>query len=580
MANTSPTPEKQEDKVGNTITEATVFAKIIAKNFLSLPSIARDLNVARQNIIKLVKLRGGESTNKADAMFLKSSEAETKLGVEKQKLTAKEVTPTPAEKEEVGMGGRFISRMLGKTKLGKKLLNSKLIKGFSKIFSVGGFARILSRLALPLLIFSAVWEGITGAFETWKETGSIWETFKSFAGGIVDFFTFGLIDKQMVSDFYDWMLGAYEKIGQSIADFFGFGDWFTEKFAKVKDYLGVGVKAKKISPEVEQPEIEQEEAKKKEPKVVEIEKKRKEKQDEEERKQAQQGTVLTSEEGTPVLSGTGEPIGVGEPTPAPAPAPSPTPVPTEKKKEEKAPTKAPSPGFAAGKSAMLSAMDKEGITNPDARAQIMAQAAHESGSFRYTEELGKPAYFEKYNGRKDLGNTQPGDGPRFKGRGFLQTTGRVNYDQFKQAFGVDVIEKPEVLAEAKYAADSALFWFKKNAKKVEKLSGGDWANTKGVTKAVNGGFNGLEDRMQYFEKFRNDPTITKVASNTTAPEGSQVAATSSAVASEQRKQQKPQTPVIVNAQTTNNSTTTVNRTTVAQNRDNSGTNSALVARAA
>jgi F0F1-type ATP synthase assembly protein I len=104
MANTSPTPEKQEDKVGNTITEATVFAKIIAKNFLSLPSIARDLNVARQNIIKLVKLRGGESTNKADAMFLKSSEAETKLGVEKQKLTAKEVTPTPAEKEEVGMG--------------------------------------------------------------------------------------------------------------------------------------------------------------------------------------------------------------------------------------------------------------------------------------------------------------------------------------------------------------------------------------------------------------------------------------------------------------------------------------------
>jgi hypothetical protein len=65
----------------------------------------------------------------------------------------------------------------------------------------------------------------------------------------------------------------------------------------------------------------------------------------------------------------------------------------------------------------------------------------------YTEELGKPAYFEKYNGRKDLGNTQPGDGPRFKGRGFLQTTGRVNYDQFKQAFGVDVIEKPEVLAE-------------------------------------------------------------------------------------------------------------------------------------
>jgi len=578
MANTSPTPEK-ESSVSNSILDSIAFAKIIAKNSLSLPIIARDLNVARQNLIKLVKIKGGDATNKADAMFLKSGEAEAKLAVEQEKLTAKAVTPTKEVEETKGTGG-FLGRMLGKTKLGKKLLDNKLLKSFMGIFSPAGFMRILGRLALPLMIFSAIWEGITGAFETWKETGSAWETFKSFAGGIVEFFTFGLIDKQMVSDFYDWSFGAMEKVTQSIANFFGFGEWFTEKFAKVKEFLGVGIKAKKVEPKKEQPE--EVEAKQKEPKVVEIEKKRKEKQAEEEKKQAQQGTVLTSSDGTPVVSGGGEPVTMGEPTPAPAPAPepSPTPVPTEKKKEEKAPAKAPSPGFAAGKSAMVSAMDKEGIKDPNARAQIMAQAAHESGSFRYTEELGKPAYFEKYNGRKDLGNTQPGDGPRFKGRGFLQTTGRVNYEQFKQAFGVDVIEKPEVLAEAKYAADSALFWFKKNAKKVEKLSGGDWANTKGVTKAVNGGFNGLEDRMQYFEKFRNDPSITKVASNTTAPEGSQVASTSSALASEQRKQQKPQTPVIVNAQTTNNSTTTVNRTTVAQNRDNSGTNSALVARAA
>jgi predicted chitinase len=89
------------------------------------------------------------------------------------------------------------------------------------------------------------------------------------------------------------------------------------------------------------------------------------------------------------------------------------------------------------------------------------KAAHESGKFRYTEELGKPDYFLKYDGRKDLGNTQPGDGPRFKGRGFLQTTGRVNYQQFKDAFNVDVISNPEILGEAKYAAQSALFGSKR-----------------------------------------------------------------------------------------------------------------------
>ena len=172
-----------------------------------------------------------------------------------------------------------------------------------------------------------------------------------------------------------------------------------------------------------------------------------------------------------------------------------------------------------------------------------------------------PAYFEKYEGRKDLGNTQPGDGPKFKGRGFLQTTGRVNYQQFKDAFGVDVISDPEKLAEPENAAKSAMFWFHKNAKKVEKMSGGDWSNTKGVTKAVNGGYNGLAEREHYFEMFRNDPEITKVAAGGSAPSGTQVASNSSDVASGQRQQQKPNTPIVVN-NTNINSTTVVKKNEV------------------
>jgi putative chitinase len=195
----------------------------------------------------------------------------------------------------------------------------------------------------------------------------------------------------------------------------------------------------------------------------------------------------------------------------------PTATPTEpisKPKTKSEPIKRPpSPGFQAGKKEILQAMDKEGIKNPEARAQILAQTAHESASFKYTQELGNAQYFQKYEGRKDLGNVNPGDGLKYIGRGFLQTTGRVNYQQFADAFNVDVVNNPEKLAEPRYAADSALFWFKKNAKKVEKLSGGDWSNTKGVTKAVNGGYNGLDDRIKYYEMFKQDPEVTGVSAS-------------------------------------------------------------------
>ena len=202
---------------------------------------------------------------------------------------------------------------------------------------------------------------------------------------------------------------------------------------------------------------------------------------------------------------------VETPTPAPVSAPAPKPVIAEEKprpaetatKTEPAPVvskpsvpveqppvveikKPPSSSFQQGKKEVLNALTAEGVTDPVARAQILAQTAHESGGFKYTQEIGDVSYFQKYEGRKDLGNIYPGDGVRFIGRGFLQTTGRTNYQQFKDEFGVDVVNNPEILAEPQYAAKSALFWFKKNAKKVERLSGGDWSNTEGVTRAVNG----------------------------------------------------------------------------------------------
>ena len=145
---------------------------------------------------------------------------------------------------------------------------------------------------------------------------------------------------------------------------------------------------------------------------------------------------------------------------------------------------------------MEAAINKAGIKDKTVKAQMMAQAAHESGNFKYTQELGDAKYFEKYNGRKDLGNTRPGDGPRYRGRGFLQVTGRANYGEMSKELGVNFVEKPEALAEPKYAAASAVKWFQKRWMRFK-----DWGNTKAVTKVVNGGYNGLADREQKFAQY-------------------------------------------------------------------------------
>jgi predicted chitinase len=164
------------------------------------------------------------------------------------------------------------------------------------------------------------------------------------------------------------------------------------------------------------------------------------------------------------------------------------------------------PGFNAGVSAMNSAISKEGITNPVARAQILAQTAHESGGFKYSEEL---ASGQAYEGRKDLGNVEPGDGIKYKGRGFLQITGRSNYAAISKDLGYNFVEDPDKLSDPKYAAESALWFLKRpfNARRIK-----DWGDTKAVTKVVNGGYNGLAERENYFAEFSSDSKLADAGS--------------------------------------------------------------------
>lgn len=139
-------------------------------------------------------------------------------------------------------------------------------------------------------------------------------------------------------------------------------------------------------------------------------------------------------------------------------------------------------------------MAAAGIATPYQQAHFLAQLAHESGEFRYAEEL---ASGEAYEGRADLGNTKPGDGRRFKGRGLIQLTGRANYTSFKTDTGVDVVSDPERVATDADLSVRVACWFWQK-KKLNDLAVGD--DVAPVTKIVNGGYRGLEERQRYFDR--------------------------------------------------------------------------------
>ena len=137
-------------------------------------------------------------------------------------------------------------------------------------------------------------------------------------------------------------------------------------------------------------------------------------------------------------------------------------------------------------------MPEYGITD-ERVAAFIAQIGHESAQLRYVEELASGAAYE---GRKDLGNTQAGDGKRLKGRGLIQITGRKNYQQISDAWGIDFVANPELLATPEYAVKSACWWW--DDRKLNALADvGDFLK---ITKIINGGTNGLADRQAHYAR--------------------------------------------------------------------------------
>lgn len=147
-------------------------------------------------------------------------------------------------------------------------------------------------------------------------------------------------------------------------------------------------------------------------------------------------------------------------------------------------------------SALNDTFARYNINTKARQCHFLAQVLHESGAFRYTKEL---ASGEAYEGRKDLGNTQPGDGKKFRGRGNIQITGKSNYDLVGKAFNTDLLTYPELLEQYPLACLSAgWFWNSKNLN-----AKADVNDLIGITKKINGGLNGLADRQLWFNKCDN-----------------------------------------------------------------------------
>lgn len=143
--------------------------------------------------------------------------------------------------------------------------------------------------------------------------------------------------------------------------------------------------------------------------------------------------------------------------------------------------------------ALNETLAKYQINTPLRVAHFLAQVLHESGAFRYFEEI---ASGKAYEGRKDLGNINEGDGVKFKGRGIIQITGRTNYTLLSQDLGVDFVNNPKILADKKWAVVSAgWFW---NKRKLNEIADAD--DFIKLTKRVNGGTNGIDDRRRYLVK--------------------------------------------------------------------------------
>jgi hypothetical protein len=228
---TSPSKESAEgaqaESAGGISADVLPFLNVIAKNSIVLPGMARDMNVLRQNISKLVNLKGKESNvkaeGKADKFFQTEDAREAKLEEERKKNTPTKEgkdkkEPTEAKKEGGGLLSGLMD-MLNPINLLKGLFMG-IVGAFGAMFSGGSILAILSKIFLPAMIIGGLINGIMDAINTFKETGSITDTLISALGGFLQFITFGLFNENDLRKGMDTALTYLNPLMLSVTQFF------------------------------------------------------------------------------------------------------------------------------------------------------------------------------------------------------------------------------------------------------------------------------------------------------------------------------------------------------------------------
>lgn len=139
------------------------------------------------------------------------------------------------------------------------------------------------------------------------------------------------------------------------------------------------------------------------------------------------------------------------------------------------------------------------INTPLRASHFIAQCCHETAGFKFMKEQGKVNYFSKYDKgslAKMLGNTKKGDGWKYRGRGFLMLTGRANYQSYQNSEYCkgNIMEKPELLEGQNGSVKSGMWWWLVHG--LNELADKD--DIVKITKKVNGGLNGIDDRKNWF----------------------------------------------------------------------------------
>tara|TARA_R110000868_G_scaffold16773_5_gene74477 strand:- start:103 stop:1824 length:1722 start_codon:yes stop_codon:yes gene_type:complete len=571
--------EEQKDELKEQLAKSLAFLKVGAKNFLHLKGIARDLNVASQNIQLLLKAVGGEprKSGQTDMHILTPDQIDKKLEVDVAKAT---VVPKETEEEKkpslVGKAfdklksskaGKAVGEAFTKfkgTKAGGKIVSiaSKIAK-YAKIFSPSNIMLAFGGLSfLYVILQSSIFDPIVEGFKEFM--GNIGEMFDSLKEGVVTFIdnlkeSIGEIIDEITSNVAEFFKPFTDKVKEIYDKIVSF---ITDKIDKIKEFFGF-----KIEPKGDAPKLDEEKIKK------EAEKKGKPKE-----KPVQKPAEAPAPTPTPAAAAPSS-----APTPAaPAPATPPPPTAPSPAGEIKAPA-----GGLSGVATLQSGVDVSGL-NPDFEKRVAAMAADfkaKTGksllvtSGVRSNEKQKELYDKKVAelggneaaARKLVAEPMP---PLGKGRGSFHLKGFALDINSKGAAGLNALAGPRTAPTG---------WLESYGLS-RPVANEDWhiqpsGSVPTADNPVNPGAPTLvADKSGKPIEVNSGKKETIGPAASPPSTGTQVAAASSDVAAGQRQQAKPSTPVIINASTTNNTKVQKNETVAVNKPQN--TAGMLAARAA